>query len=192
VTRQDPERRRLIEAHLPLVRAVARRFAGTEEPLDDLVQVGTIGLIKAVDRFDRARGAELAPYAAASIAGEIRHHLRDRCAPVCVPRRLQAEGLKVRPVTLEGSAEEPPDPPVEPHERVALGQALRALPARERRIVHLHYFADLSQSQVAAAVGMSQVHVSRLLRAALARLRAELAAPANGQEVDVAAAAERP
>jgi RNA polymerase sigma-B factor len=189
------QRRRVIEDHLPLVRSVARRFAGAEEPLDDLVQVGSIGLIKAVDRFDGSRGTELAPYAAAAIAGEIRHHLRDRCAPVRVPRRLQAEGLHVRPVPLEGSGDDAraSDPTAELPERVALAAALRSLPPRQRRIVHLHFFADLSQAQVAAAVGLSQVHVSRLLSEALAALRSQLApAPTNGQGPAVAAARQHP
>jgi RNA polymerase sigma-B factor len=83
-------RRELIERHLPLVRAVARRFGAVDEPLEDLVQIGTIGLIKAVDRYDDERGVPLGAYAAAAIDGEIRHHLRDRSAPVRVPRRLQA------------------------------------------------------------------------------------------------------
>lgn len=172
-------RRAQIETHLPLVRSIACRFAGAGEPLDDLVQIGTIGLIKAVDRFDATRGGDLAPYAAAAIAGEIRHYLRDRCAPVRVPRRLQAEGVRVRPVELDETHEDAcvEAPPVEPDERVALKLALRALQPRERRIVQLHYFADLSQSQVAAAIGLSQVHVSRLLNGALAKLRSELAAP---------------
>jgi RNA polymerase sigma-B factor len=172
-------RRAQIETHLPLVRSIACRFAGAGEPLDDLVQVGTIGLIKAVDRFDPARGEDLAPYAAAAIAGEIRHHLRDRCAPVRVPRRLQAEGLRVRPVAFDETNEGAHDdaPPVEACDRVALKLALHSLQPRERRIVHLHFFADLSQSQVAAAIGLSQVHVSRLLNGALAKLRSELAAP---------------
>jgi len=182
-------RRALIETHLPLVRSVARRYATAQEPLDDLVQVGAIGLIKAVDRFDAARGSALAPYAAATIAGEIRHHLRDRCMPVRVPRRLQAEGVQVRSVAFEEHAGEPA---LEAHDRVALAQALRRLTQRERTIVHLHYFADLSQAQIAAEVGLSQVHVSRLLRAALGKLRAQLApAPANGQEFDVAAGQPR-
>jgi RNA polymerase sigma-B factor len=182
-------RRRVIEDHLPLVRSVARRFARADEPLDDLVQVGSIGLIKAVDRFDRARGSELAPYAAAAIAGEIRHHLRDRSAPVRVPRRLQAQGLQVSSVPLEHGDDGPrgSDPTAELHDRVALAIALRTLPSRQRRIVHLHFFADLSQAQVAAAVGLSQVHVSRLLGEALATLRSRLApAPTNGQAAEVA------
>jgi RNA polymerase sigma-B factor len=164
-------RDRLIEDHLPLVRSVARRFAG-EEPLDDLVQVGTIGLIKAVDRFDAERGSELAPFAAASIAGEIRHHLRDRCAPVRVPRRLRAEGLRVRPVPLEAIAElaREADATAAADDRVAVETALRLLDARERHIVALRYFGGLSQAQIASRVGLSQAHVSRLLGGALGKL----------------------
>jgi RNA polymerase sigma-B factor len=186
-------RRALIETHLPLVRSVARRYAAAEEPFDDLVQIGSIGLIKAVDRFDAARGTELKSYAAAAIAGEIRHHLRDRCAPVRVPRRLQAEGLRVTQVAMDAGEPARPaaDPALEPHDRVALATALRALPRRQRQIVQLRFFADLSQAQIAAVVGLSQVHVSRLLRAALEELRAQLA-PTNGQEIDVAVGRRRP
>ena len=100
-------RRELIERHLPLVRALARRYAG-EESLEELFQVGAIGLIKAVDSYDGARGVSLAAYAAPVIAGEIRHHLRDRCAPVRVPRRLQADGVRVHSVGLENIADDPP------------------------------------------------------------------------------------
>lgn len=170
-----PSRHELIEDHLPLVRSVARRFARGGETLDDLVQVGTIGLIKAVDRFDGARGTALEPYAAAAIAGEIRHHLRDRCVPVRVPRALQAGGVRVRPVALETAHEPVTDPVGQADDRVLLAAALRVLDARERHLVVLRYFGDLSQSEIGARVGLSQVHVSRLLGGALAKLRAELA-----------------
>jgi RNA polymerase sigma-B factor len=171
-------RDRLIESQLSLVRSVAKRYAVDDEPLDDLVQVGSIGLIKAVDRFDAARGRALEPYAAAAIAGEIRHHLRDRSAPVRVPRRLQAEGLRVRPVTLEaaGDLASGPDPTAAADDRIALERALRVLAPREREILRLHYFGDLSQAQIGARLGLSQVHVSRLENGALAQLRAELTA----------------
>src|SRR4051795_5687205 len=79
-------RTEVIEAHLPLVRSIARRYAGRGEPLEDLVQIGTIGLIKAVDRFDPGRGRDLAALARPSIESEIRHHLRDRSSVVRVPR----------------------------------------------------------------------------------------------------------
>ena len=168
-------RRLLIERHLPLVRAIARRYAGGGEPLEDLAQVGAIGLIKAVDRFDAARGVAFAAYAAPFIAGEIRHHLRDRCAPVRVPRRLQAEGVRVTAVELEQADGSPADPMVEAQDRVALGAALRSLHPNERRVVQLRFEEDLSQAQIARRIGLSQVHVSRTLRAALLRLQEHLA-----------------
>jgi RNA polymerase sigma-B factor len=86
-------RARLIERNLPLVEAIARRYAGRGEQLDDLVQVGCIGLINAIDRFDVERGNGLSALAAPSIAGEIQRHLRDRCSPVRIPRRLQEQRL---------------------------------------------------------------------------------------------------
>jgi RNA polymerase sigma-B factor len=166
-------RRELIERHLPLVRAVARRFAGREEH-DDLVQVGAIGLIKAVDRFDARYGVSFAAFATPAIAGEIRHHLRDRSAPVRVPRRLQAEGVRVTAVELDGVADPAGDPVGEAHERLAVGAALERLHPREREVVQLRFGEDLTQAQIAARTGISQVHVSRTLRHALGRLQAEL------------------
>ena len=169
-------RQRLIERHLPLVRSVARRFAGGAEPLEDLVQVGAIGLIKAVDRYDADRGVVFGAYAAPFIAGEIRHHIRDRCSPVRVPRRLQAEGVRVSTVELELAADAPlSDPMGQAHDRLALGAALRSLAPRERRIVHLRFTEDLSQAQIASRIGLSQVQVSRSLRGALVRLHEQLA-----------------
>ena len=169
-------RAELIERHLPLVRRVARGFVGRDEPLEDLVQVGTIGLIKAVDRYDTGRGVDLGAYATRSIAGEIRHHLRDRSAPVRVPRRLQEEGVRVSAVTLDAVPEprDAADPHADTQERLALGSALRSLPPRERRLLHLRFVEDLSQSQIAARTGLSQVHVSRTLRLALGRLHDQL------------------
>ena len=168
-------RRLLIERHLPLVRSIARRYAGGGEPLEDLTQVGAIGLIKAVDRFDAGRGVAFGAYAAPFIAGEIRHHLRDRCAPVRVPRRLQAEGVRVTAVELEQADGPHADPMVQAHDRVALGAALRSLHPNERRVVHLRFVEDLSQAQIARRIGLSQVHVSRTLRVALLRLQEQLA-----------------
>jgi RNA polymerase sigma-B factor len=168
-------RRLLIERHLPLVRSIARRYEG-EEPLDDLAQVGAIGLIKAADRFDAARGIPFAAYAAPFVAGEIRHHLRDRAAPVRVPRRLQAEGVRVTAVELDQADGPHSDPMVEARDRVALGSALRSLHPNERRVVQLRFVEDLSQAQIARRIGHSQVHVSRTLRTALLRLQEQLAA----------------
>jgi RNA polymerase sigma-B factor len=168
-------RRLLIERHLPLVRSIARRFAGAE-PLDDLAQVGAIGLIKAADRFDAARGVAFSAYAAPFIAGEIRHHLRDRCAPVRVPRHLQAQGVRVTAVELEQAEASQTDPMVQAQDRIALGAALRSLGSSEREVVQLRFMEDLSQAQIARRIGRSQVHVSRTLRAALLRLHQQLAA----------------
>ena len=89
-------RERLIEAYLPLVETLARRFAHRGERLEDLVQVGSIGLIKAVDRFDPAHGVELATFATPNILGEIKRHLRDRSGTIRVPRRYQEVSARLR------------------------------------------------------------------------------------------------
>ena len=173
------ERQRRIERHLPLVRALARPFAGRGEPLEDLVQVGTIGLIKAVDRYDPARGS-LAAYAAPTIRGEILRYLRDRPAPVRVPRAEQRRGAAAVALPLDerlpaagagGEAE------LERGEsRALVAAALRALEPRERRLLGLRYAAGLSQRGIAVELGLSQTHVSRLLRGSLEKLRAEVGA----------------
>jgi RNA polymerase sigma-B factor len=207
-------RDRLIEQHLPLVRALARRYVRAGEPLDDLVQAGAIGLINAVDRFDSARGGALEAYAVPSILGEIRRHLRDRCDTVRLPRRVQEQRRALRradrdllprlgrtpslgelaaragvpaaeaAVALGAGAPAPlpgDDDPAAPldidelgeaiAERLALLAALRGLEERERRIVHLRFYSDLSQAGIARELGLSPVHVSRLLCGALERLR---------------------
>ena len=189
---RDPDRTALIERHLPLVRSIARRFAGAGEPLEDLVQVGAIGLIKAVDRFDPARGTPLQPYAAAAIAGEIRHHLRDRCSVVRLPRRLGAEGVRVRVSTFADGHESCTDLAPAADDRLAIAGAVRALHPRSRRLVALRFFGDLSQAQAAAAVGISPVHASRLLHEALGTLRDQLADTSpDGPGVPVARASAR-
>jgi len=192
VTPAAATRREQIESRLPLVRAIARRYATAGEPLEDLVQIGAIGLIKAVDRYDTDRGVALDVYAVPAIAGEIRHHLRDRCEPLRVPRRQRADGVRVQSVSLDGVAGPVADPMAGAPDRIALGTALRTLPPRERRIVLLSFVGDLSQAQIAARVGLSQVHVSRLLRAAMADLRDQmLTTSTNGQMVCVADEASR-
>jgi RNA polymerase sigma-B factor len=205
-------RAELIEAHLPLVRTLALRFARRGEPLDDLVQAGAIGLIHAVDRYDPNRGNTFEAYAVPTITGEIRRHLRDRCAPVHIPRRTFEEHARIVRTGMELAAlggRQPSmqeiahaasvpldavaaalDPPrVEPldegelapedpigalDERLALATALRALPVRERRILLLAFYGERSQRRIADEEGLSQIHVSRLLRAALARLHSTL------------------
>ncbi len=226
----DPTRQRvrdrLVEMHLPLVEYLARRFAGRGEPLDDLVQVGTIGLIKAVDRFDIERGVEFSTYATPTVVGEIKRHFRDKGWTVRVPRRLQElraslssatsdltqnlgrsptvaelaghlkigeeevlEGLEsanaYTAVSIEASDGEgglsvadtlgAEDLSLEGVEyRESIKPLLDSLPARERRILMLRFFGNFTQSQIAAELGISQMHVSRLLARTLAQLRERL------------------
>ncbi len=176
----DPRRREeLIERHLPLVRALALRFAGRGEHVDDLVQVGAIGLIKAVDRFDPARGGDLVAYAVPTIIGEIRRYLRDRAAPVRVPRVEQSRGGAVVSLPLSDELPDEGGGFELGERRLLLRAGMQALDVRERRIVHLRFFGDLSQSGIAAELGLSQTHVSRLLRCSLEKLRAEIGAVAH-------------
>ncbi|MEN3359560.1 MAG: polymerase sigma-B factor [Mycobacteriales bacterium] len=219
-------RGRLVELHLPLVEYLARRFAGRGEPLDDLIQVGTIGLIKAVDRFDLERGVEFSTYATPTVVGEIKRHFRDKGWTVRVPRRLQElraslssatadltqklgraptvaelaghleigeeevlEGLEsanaYTAVSIEATDGEGGlsvadtlgeyDEALEGVEyRESIKPLLASLPARERRILMLRFFGNQTQSQIAAELGISQMHVSRLLARTLAQLRERL------------------
>lgn len=163
-------RTQLIEAYLPLARALARRFAHRGERVEDLVQVGTIGLIKAVDRFEPTRG-DLASYAAPTIVGEIKRHLRDRATLIRTPRQEPPA-----PVVL-AQPEELPDPDDElraSEDRVAVWSGLRRLHRRERDAVRCRYFRDMSQAEVASELGISQTHTSRLLASGLAKLRENL------------------
>jgi RNA polymerase sigma-B factor len=91
----------LVELHLPLVEHCARRFVNRGEPFEDLVQVGTIGLIKAVDRFDAERGIEFSTYAVPTILGEIKRHFRDKGWAIRVPRRLQELRMSIASATSE-------------------------------------------------------------------------------------------
>ena len=176
-------RARLIQEYLPLVRRLARRHVGHGEQLDDLVQVGSIGLIKAIDRFQLDRGVDLATYAIPTIDGEIKRHLRDRAWPIRVPRRLLE-----RDPTLRGRVAEVVDgqngefdreSTVERgyelgEDRIVLKRGFHVLDERERLLLRLAYFEGLSQSQIAAREGISQIHVSRLTRRALGKLREEI------------------
>ncbi len=229
----DPARVRLretvVEEHLPLVRHLARRYVDRGEPLADLVQVGTIGLLKAVDRYDAERGVPFAAFAVPTVLGEIRRHFRDRGWAVRVPRRLQelsrvlavarveltqelgraptvgelAERAGVdEDAVLEGmeSAGAYTTVPLEPagaegaepwlatdddglrgvEDREALRPLLARLPARERRIIALRFVRGMSQARIAEEVGISQMHVSRLLARTLSTLRAELGTDGGG------------
>jgi RNA polymerase sigma-B factor len=212
---------------MPLVRALASRYAGRGEPLEDLVQVGSIGLIKAVDRFDVDRGVDFASYAVPTIVGEIRRHFRDKAWAMHVPRRLKELSLRLsrtldqlttelgRSPTLAelaaaaGVEEEdaidaldsmnaystrslhaPFDDDsddslseklgtdelgyAEVEDGAIVDAGLDALDDRERQIVELRFFHELTQSQIASEIGISKMHVSRLLRRALATMRGRI------------------
>ena len=179
-------RSRLIQQYLPLVRRLARRHVGHGEQFDDLVQVGSIGLIKAIDRFQLERGVDLATYAIPTIDGEIKRHLRDRAWPIRIPRRLQELDPTLRARVAElvdgENGEFDRDSALEHgyelgEDRIALASGFHVLDARERLLLRLAYFEGLSQAQIARRVGISQIHVSRLTRRALAKLRAEIGHP---------------
>ncbi|MFB9338853.1 SigB/SigF/SigG family RNA polymerase sigma factor [Actinoplanes octamycinicus] len=227
-SRTDPDwpvvRERVINAWLPMARRLARRYANRGEDLDDLTQVATVGLIKAVDGFDPERGGEFAGYAIPTVLGELKRHFRDRMWNIRVPRRLQElnmainrargelvqtlgraptvadiaghlgiseedviEGLEgayaYRPTSLstpvgpEGDAElgdtiggtDPGYALTELH--ITLGPALARLTEREQQIIALRFHGNLTQSQIGEQIGVSQMHVSRLLTGALGKLR---------------------
>jgi RNA polymerase sigma-B factor len=227
--RPDPNAREaLVERFRPLALHLAGRFRGRAER-EDLEQVALLALLKAIDRFDTEHGASFVSYAAATIVGELKRHLRDTAWAVRVPRRLQEVGLLVsRSVddltqelgrspsvaelaertdltedeVLEGldvggaftaeSLDAPAGedgPTLEPvadedsmdmlEEWATVADVLRALPERERRILYLRFFRGLSQSEIAERIGVSQMHVSRLLAKTLEELR-KGAGPAEG------------
>ncbi|HET7043515.1 MAG TPA: sigma-70 family RNA polymerase sigma factor [Gaiellaceae bacterium] len=210
------ERERLIVRHLPLVDVIARRFERSGERREDLVQVGALALVRAVDRRDPARMAELTGYLARCVEGEIRRHLRDRAASVRLPRRVQQLDVRVRHARRELAATHGREPspaelagatglrpaqllsaaaaetarwPLELRDgdlavdattddlalaRCLVARAARVLDARERRIVLLRFFLDRSQAEIAAELGLSQAHVSRLLEGAMEKMRRDL------------------
>lgn len=228
----DPARERLrdelVTGFLPVAQHIARRFAHRGEPLDDLVQVATVGLINAVDRYSPDRGSDFFSFAVPTISGEVRRHFRDLGWSMRVPRRLKdlhvsingavsalaqeigraprpseiaqhlgisvsdvLEGLEASEVYRSSSLDEmlssdagsatvgelvgEADAELA---RVDFMQALRPvmseLPERERTIVLLRFFGNRTQTQIAEEVGISQMHVSRLLSQTLDRLRSRL------------------
>ena len=227
-TRNRHTRNELIEAHRPLATHLARRYANRGEPVDDLVQVASVGLLKAVERFDPDRGLEFSTFATATVEGELKRHFRDKTWSVRVPRRSQELHLRIAPTVAElnqrfGRAPRIPEiahelgireeevleameaggayrsasldaPGGEDREasslaarlgspdgnfalvehRVVIERALEALPEREQTILRLRFFEDLTQTEIAERVGVSQMHVSRLLARSLASLRQQL------------------
>ncbi len=219
----------LVRLHLPLVEHCARRFMNRGEPADDLVQVGTIGLIKSVDRFDTDRGVEFSTYATPTIIGEIKRYFRDKGWAIRVPRRLQELRMSISGITGELSQQLGRSPtPREIAERLGVSvedvlegiesanaystlsldagenddegsgasmletmgvddeglahvelresikPLIEKLPAREKKILLLRFFGGMTQSQIAAEIGVSQMHVSRLLNRTLEQLRTSL------------------
>ena len=219
----------LVQLHLPLVDHCARRFTNRGEPFDDLVQVGTIGLIKSVDRFDTDRGVEFSTYATPTIIGEIKRYFRDKGWAIRVPRRLQELRMSISAVTGDMSQDLGRSPT--PREiadklgvsveevlegiesanaystlsldagdsneegsgasmletlgmddvalahveiRESIKPLIEALPSREKRILMLRFFRGMTQSQIADEIGVSQMHVSRLLNRTLEELRNSL------------------
>jgi RNA polymerase sigma-B factor len=214
----------LVTAHMGLAEYLARRFTNRGEPLDDLVQVAALGLLKAVDRFDPERGLEFSTYATPTIVGELKRHFRDKGWAVRVPRRVQELHLRLGSVVSQLSQELGRSPTIgeiahaaavseeevleaieaghayrftsldapsgsddemslsaelgsedqgliDSEHRVTLSPLIAQFPPRERMILHLRFFEGLTQSEIAGRLGISQMHVSRLLARALAQLR---------------------
>ncbi len=226
--RQNDSRARdeLVRRFLPLARKLARRYAGAREPIDDLVQVASLGLVKAVHRFDPTRDIAFSSFAVPTIAGELKRYFRDLGWSVHVPRGAQEMALKVEQARqqmasrsgrspsvnelaqyLEWSVEDvldaleagsahhsvSLDAPIDDGEgeggslaqslgddderfetiedRVTIATATQRLPARERKVLYLRFVEDLTQTQIAESIGVSQMQVSRILRRAVAQLQ---------------------
>jgi len=223
-------RDRLVAEHMPLVRRICRRFSYLGEPIDDLVQVGAIGLLKAIHKYDPDRGSVLVAFAIPVIVGEIKNYFRDHGWAVKMPRRLQQQKLAVgrtvetlsqslgrsptvpeiaeatglcaeqvyetfalekigRPLSLDaayddGDGEEPAtildylgreSPELEGlAENLDLMSALRRLDSRDQTILNLKFCFELSQAEIGERLGISQMHVSRLQRNALNKLKSAL------------------
>ncbi|MFL5827918.1 MAG: SigB/SigF/SigG family RNA polymerase sigma factor [Thermoleophilaceae bacterium] len=224
----DPNARELlVQRHLPLVRSLARRYAGRGEALEDIEQVGAIGLIKAIDRYELEREVALTTYATPNVVGEIKRHFRDKGWAIRIPRGLQELNAKMSstierltgqlgrspsiaeiateldatpeqvleameagsaysPVSLNaGTGDDGDLDPMETigredeefersEQRASLEPALQALPSREREILRMRFEDGMTQTQIAERVGVSQMHVSRLIRKSLGRMRSEL------------------
>ena len=219
-------REQLAERFLPLARQLARRYQRADEPLDDLVQVASLGLLKAIDRFDPQREVAFSSYAVPTILGELKRHFRDRTWSVRVPRDLQELTLKVdkavatlsrdlrrQPSVAEiseavGANEEQIlealeaagayratsfDAPRSSDEdggdsladafgdvesgfglaedRATLERLMAAITPREREVLRLRFVEDLTQAEIGARIGVSQMQVSRIIRSSLGRLR---------------------
>jgi RNA polymerase sigma-B factor len=223
-------REELVGRYLPLVNRLAGRYRRGPEPIEDLVQVASVGLVKAIDRFDPERGIPLASFAIPTILGELKRHFRDHGWSLHLPRDLQERILKVERVadelakdlgrspsvpeigermqlseeevleamdaaeaaaTLSLDATSGPgdeegasisdrvgelDPAYEVVEYGAsISKTIESLSERDRLVLHLRFVEDLTQSQIADQIGVSQMHVSRIIRRAVDKLRSEAA-----------------
>ena len=240
----EAARAALVSRFMPLARSLARRYERSSEPLDDLVQVASMGLVKAIDRFDPSRGYAFASYAVPTILGELRRYFRDCCWDVHVPRGAQELALRVEETQsqLTGDLGRPPtvrelaeymevdvervldamaarsayvvsslDAPRssadgtdagtygdslgaidERYELIeeggAIAGALAHLSERERTVLRLRFEEDMTQTEIAAEIGISQMHVSRLLRRALEQVRILAGAPGEHSSPDGAPA----
>ena len=232
IQRQSSAADQLVAQYLPLARRLAMRYRYTSEPIEDLVQVASVGLVLAARRYDPERGISFSSFAVPTILGELRRHIRDHCWAVRVPRSVQENALRVGAATREffgrfgrspspreiaaetgldveqvleatiataayetASLDQPLDGDRQPSLPPALGSvdepgylhiestavvwpAVRRLPPAERTVVALRFHADLTQSEIAARIGVSQMQVSRLLRRALDRIGADAAVAA--------------
>ncbi len=223
--RDRAARDELVQRFLPLARKLARRYSGAREPFDDLLQVASLGLVKAVDRFDANRGTAFSSFAVPTILGELKRYFRDLGWAVHVPRGAQERAVKVEEARQLLSAKTGHAPTVTelaeylelsiedvldalettrahhassldaPYDdgdgeggtvadafgaedprlgladaRVTLGAATRQLSSRERQVLGLRFVGDLTQTQIAERIGVSQMQVSRILRRAIAQL----------------------
>jgi RNA polymerase sigma-B factor len=224
---RDPRaREELVARFLPLARKLARRYSGAREPFDDLAQVASLGLVKAIDRYDSDRGTAFSSFAVPTILGELKRYFRDLGWAVHVPRGAQELAVKVGEVNQRLTAREGRAPSVQalaeymelpledvldaletarahhaasldaPHDdgdgdsgslvetlgrpdvrlvsaddRLTVRAAARLLSERDREVLGLRFIEDLTQSEIAARVGVSQMQVSRILRRSVARLR---------------------
>jgi RNA polymerase sigma-B factor len=223
----DPRARDLlIHRFLPLARTLALRYQRPNEPLDDLLQVASLGLIKAIDGFDARRESAFAAYAVPTILGEIKRYFRDRTWAVRVPSHLQELALRVERAARDLGDELRREPTVaeivaavgaseddvlealqagsayralsldEPRggtdenvvtlgdsigvnehgftrveERATVAALLGIVTSREREVLRMRFEQDMAQAEIGAAIGVSQIHVSRIIRQAIARLR---------------------
>jgi RNA polymerase sigma-B factor len=217
----------IVASQVGLAEYLARRFKNRGEPIEDLIQVALLGLLKAVERFDPSRGLEFSTFATPTIVGELKRHFRDKGWAVRVPRRVQELHLRMGTVVNNLSQELGRSPTIpeiaqraevsidevleameagrayrfssidapagddedraqspaaaqlgeddtglqEVEQRMLLSPLIASLPKREQMIIHLRFFRGMTQSEIAARLGISQMHVSRLLARSLAQLR---------------------